>query len=86
MPTDNVKRIDMALQGGEAHSAFIWGVLDRLVDDAHIEIVGINGINAGAMNAIALAEGLADGGPQTARELLAGFRAKVSDSARMSPN
>ncbi|NIQ93617.1 MAG: patatin-like phospholipase family protein, partial [Desulfuromonadales bacterium] len=76
-------RIDIALQGGGAHGAFTWGVLDRLLDDERIEIVGISGTSAGAMNAVALAQGLAGGGPQVARQLLEGFWTKVSDAARM---
>ena len=85
MPTHNPKRIDIALQGGGSHGAFTWGVLDRLLEDERIEIVGISGTSAGAMNAVALAQGLADGGPQMARELLSGFWTKVSNAARMSP-
>ena len=85
MPTHNTKRIDIALQGGGAHGAFTWGVLDRLLEDERIEIVGISGTSAGAMNAVALAQGLADGGPQAAQELLEGFWTKVSDAARLSP-
>ena len=79
------KQIDIALQGGGAHGAFTWGVLDRLLEEESIEIVGISGTSAGAMNAVALAQGLADGGPRSAQALLEGFWTKVSDAARMSP-
>jgi NTE family protein len=85
MPSRNAKRIDIALQGGGAHGAFTWGVLDQLLEDERIEIVGISGTSAGAMNAVALAQGLADGGPRAAQALLEGFWTRVSDSARMSP-
>ena len=27
------RRINLALQGGGAHGAFTWGVLDRLLED-----------------------------------------------------
>ena len=56
------KRINLALQGGGAHGAFTWGVLDRLLEDEQIEIAGISGTSAGALNGAALKAGLvADG-------------------------
>ena len=55
-------RINLALQGGGAHGAFTWGVLDRLLDEEDIEIAGISGTSAGALNGAALKAGLvADG-------------------------
>ena len=56
------KRINLALQGGGAHGAFTWGVLEHLLSDDRLEIEGISGTSAGAMNAIMLADGLARGG------------------------
>src|SRR5262247_844855 len=47
--------IDLALQGGGAHGAFTWGVLDRLLEEPWLRIDGISGTSAGAMNAAALA-------------------------------
>lgn len=85
MKRSDTKIIDIALQGGGAHGAFTWGVLDRLLDDKRIEIEGISGTSAGAMNAVALTQGLADGGAKKAQELLSGFWKKVSDAGRMSP-
>jgi NTE family protein len=79
------RRIDLALQGGGSHGAFTWGVLDRLLDDRRIAIEGISGTSAGAMNAVALAQGLASGNPRKAQALLAEFWTKVSEAARMSP-
>jgi NTE family protein len=79
------KRIDVALQGGGAHGAFTWGVLDRLLDDPRIEIVGVSGTSAGAMNATALVQGLAAGGRPMAQKLLGDFWAKVSAASRFSP-
>jgi NTE family protein len=67
------KRINLALQGGGAHGAFTWGVLDHLLDDGRLEIEGISGASAGAVNAIMLADGLARGGPEEARKRLADF-------------
>jgi NTE family protein len=67
------KRINLALQGGGAHGAFTWGVIDHLLDDGRVEIAGISGTSAGAVNAVMLADGLARGGPQEARARLAEF-------------
>ena len=72
------KRINLALQGGGAHGAFTWGVLDQLLDDGRIEIEGISGASAGAVNAVMLADGLARGGPDEARTRLADFWRAVS--------
>lgn len=79
------KTIDIALQGGGAHGAFTWGVLDRLLEDERIEIAGISGTSAGAMNAIALTQGLAQQDRKAAKELLAGFWTAVSEAAKLSP-
>ena len=57
-----MKFISLALQGGGAHGAFTWGVLDRLLDDERLEIEAISGTSAGAMNAAVVADGLAEGG------------------------
>lgn len=64
------KRINLALQGGGAHGAFTWGVLDRLLQEPHIEIAGLSGTSAGALNAAALKAGLVAGGRDDARRLL----------------
>lgn len=52
-------RVNLALQGGGSHGAFTWGVLDALLEDGRLEIDGVSGTSAGAMNAVALAGGLA---------------------------
>ncbi|WP_207102380.1 patatin-like phospholipase family protein [Paracoccus shandongensis] len=52
------KRINLALQGGGAHGAFAWGVLDRLLDEDWLTISAISGTSAGALNAAALKAGL----------------------------
>jgi NTE family protein len=72
-PKSNRKRINLGLQGGGAHGAFTWGVLDHLLEDERIEIEGISGTSAGAMNAIMLADGIARGGPAEARKRLDEF-------------
>ena len=61
------QQVDLALQGGGSHGAFTWGVLDRLLEEEWLEIAGISGTSAGAMNAVALAAGLMEGGRQGAR-------------------
>jgi NTE family protein len=67
------RKIALGLQGGGSHGAFTWGVLDRLLEEDALEIVGVTGTSAGAMNAICLAEGLAEGGPEQARRQLREF-------------
>ena len=54
-----MKHINLALQGGGSHGAFTWGVLDALLADKRLHIDGISGTSAGAVNAVALAHGLA---------------------------
>ena len=67
------KKINLALQGGGAHGAFTWGVLDHLLQDERLAIEGISGASAGALNAVMLADGLARGGREEARKRLADF-------------
>jgi NTE family protein len=67
------KRINLALQGGGAHGAFTWGVLDHLLEDGRLTVGGISGTSAGAVNAVMLADGLRRGGPAEARKRLADF-------------
>ena len=77
--------VDLALQGGGAHGAFTWGVLDRLLEEPWLEIEGISGTSAGAMNAVVMASGYARGGREGARRALEDFWRKVSKAARFSP-
>lgn len=67
------KRVNLALQGGGAHGAFTWGVLDYLLEDGRLSIAGVSGASAGAVNAVMLADGLARGGAEEARKRLAAF-------------
>lgn len=76
-----MRRIDIALQGGGAHGAFTWGVLDRLLEDQRIEICGISGTSAGAMNAVVMASGLLQGGKAGARDALLEFWSAVGASS-----
>ena len=79
------RKINLALQGGGAHGAFTWGVLDRLLEDGRFEIEGISGTSAGAMNAAALVDGFHAGGAEGARTRLRAFWEAVADHGRMAP-
>jgi len=83
-PPSGKKRINLALQGGGAHGAFTWGVLDELLADKRIEIEGMSGTSAGAINAVMVADGLARGGPEEARKRLADFWRAASRDGEMS--
>jgi NTE family protein len=81
------KRINLALQGGGAHGAFTWGVLDRLLEGDEVEIAGISGTSAGALNGAAVKAGLARGSRALARENLAWLWEQVGaiTDPRMTP-
>ena len=81
----DVVLVDLALQGGGAHGAFTWGVLDRFLEEDRLQIEGISGTSAGAMNAAVLADGHAAGGREGAQAALRDFWRRVSDAARLSP-
>ncbi|MGO9265226.1 MAG: patatin-like phospholipase family protein [Candidatus Binataceae bacterium] len=67
------KKVNLALQGGGAHGAFTWGVLDHLIEDGRLTFDGLSGTSSGAMNAVNLAEGMRKGGAEGAREQLGKF-------------
>ena len=77
--------VDFALQGGGAHGAFTWGVLDRLLEEPWLRIDGVSGTSAGAMNAAVLIDGYAGGRAAGARAALEGFWRSVSKAALLSP-
>lgn len=79
------KTINLALQGGGAHGAFCWGVLDRLMEDERIEIEGVSATSAGAMNATVMAYGLSSGGREGARRALDDFWSRIARAGRLSP-
>ena len=72
------KTVSLALQGGGAHGAFTWGVLDAILEDGRLAIELITGASAGAMNAVILADGWIEGGPDGARTQLEAFWRRVS--------
>lgn len=77
--------INLALQGGGAHGAFTWGVLDRLLEDGRIGIEAISGTSAGAVNAVVLVNGFMHGGHDGARERLHVFWQHVAQISAFSP-
>jgi NTE family protein len=74
------KSINLAIQGGGAHGAFAWGVMDKIIEDGRLKIDGLCGTSAGAMNAVVFAYGNMIGGADGARQALHTFWKKVSDS------
>ena len=82
----SAKRINLALQGGGAHGAFTWGVLDRLLQDDRVDIAGISGTSAGALNGAALKSGFIQGGRAGARKNLDWLWEQVGavDDSRMA--
>ena len=79
------KRVNLALQGGGAHGAFTWGVLDHLLEDGRLGIEGISGTSAGAVNAVMLADGLRRGGAAEARKRLDDFWRAASLGGDLPP-
>jgi NTE family protein len=91
-PSRPIRRVNLALQGGGAHGAFTWGVLDRLLEEEWLQIEGISGASAGAMNAAILSAALAGGTPEAgngprdvARRQLAAFWRNISRDGNLPP-
>jgi len=70
-------RLNLALQGGGAHGAFTWGVLDALLDEPRFQVEGLSGSSAGAMNAVLFADGWSKGGRDGARRSLESFWTEI---------
>lgn len=86
MPSKLGQRVvNLALQGGGSHGAYTWGVLNRLLEEDRLLIEGISGASAGAMNAIALAQGYTAGGRTGAKKSLHDLWENVSDMHVFSP-
>ncbi|WP_157016538.1 patatin-like phospholipase family protein [Mesorhizobium xinjiangense] len=81
----SAKPINVALQGGGSHGAFTWGVLDRLLQDGRLDVAAISGTSAGAMNAVAFADGWLSGGADGARQKLHDLWRAVARKGRFSP-
>jgi NTE family protein len=84
---ENPHLINLALQGGGAHGAFSWGVIDRLLDEPDIGFEGISGTSAGAVNAVVLAHGLMQDGRRGGQAALEDFwrRSSLSGSVWSPP-
>jgi NTE family protein len=74
------RALSLALQGGGAHGAFEWGVLDRLLEEEDLEIKAVTAASAGAMNAVCLAQGMLDDGKAGAKARLESFWRQVNRS------
>jgi len=74
------KKLCVALQGGGAHGAFTWGVLDRLLEEPSLEIEAVSGTSAGAMNGAILVDALKRGGAPLARARLEAFWASIAEA------
>jgi NTE family protein len=79
------KPVSLALQGGGAHGAFTWGVLDALIEDGRLAFEAVTGASAGAMNAVVLVDGWLKGGPDGARDGLERFWREVSLDGDLGP-
>lgn len=82
MPSTRNIGLDLALQGGGAHGAFTWGVLERLLEEERIWISALSGASAGAINAAVFASGLVTGGREGARAALGAFWKAIHRSGR----
>src|ERR1700693_5564704 len=71
--SNQIRTVNLALEGGGAHGAFTWGVLDRLLDEPRFQVDGLSATSAGAMNAVVLAHGLTTGGRDGAKQARADF-------------
>ena len=79
----NRKPVSIALQGGGAHGAFAWGVLDKIIEDGRLDISAISATSAGAMNAVVMAYGVSVGGMDGAREKLHEFWEEISRAGEL---
>lgn len=85
LATSRDLRVSLALQGGGAHGAFTWGVLERLLEEDRLDIRAVSGTSAGALNAVALASGWCHGGRAGARAALERLWQTVSEEGARSP-
>jgi NTE family protein len=76
------KTVAVGMQGGGAHGAFTWGVLDYLLEDGRLDIEGVSGTSAGGMNCLALCQGMAEGGKAGARKSLHRYWKILSEKSK----
>jgi NTE family protein len=77
-----IKRVNLALQGGGAHGAFAWGILDKFLEDGRLDLEGLSATSAGSMNAVVYAQGRMRGGRDGAREALEKFWRDISEAGQ----
>ncbi|HZQ01834.1 MAG TPA: patatin-like phospholipase family protein [Reyranella sp.] len=82
---NEVRRVNLALQGGGSHGAFTWGVLDALIEDGRIEFEAVSGTSAGAINAAIMLQGWARDGRDGARKALKDFWIELGTMSIASP-
>ena len=73
VPANYPPRLSLALQGGGAHGAFTWGVLDALLEESDLDFDALSGSSAGAINAVVMTNGWIASGRQGARQALSDF-------------
>lgn len=74
----------LALQGGGAHGAYVWGVLDRLVEDG-LRVGRVSGVSSGALLGVALVQGLVRGGPAGARAAMRALWERIGHAHALNP-
>ncbi|HEY4252791.1 MAG TPA: patatin-like phospholipase family protein, partial [Roseomonas sp.] len=84
-PAPPRKRVSLALQGGGTHGAFTWGVLERLLEEERLEIDGLSGTSAGAINATLVVQGLIEDGAAGAIRTLGTFWRNVATKLLFNP-
>ncbi|HEY7670288.1 MAG TPA: patatin-like phospholipase family protein [Hyphomicrobium sp.] len=82
-PKASRKPVNVALQGGGAHGAFAWGVLDKLLEDGRLDIEALSATSAGAMNAVVMAYGVSLAGKAGARDKLSEFWTEISRAGEL---
>lgn len=83
MGDSTTKPVNLALQGGGAHGAFAWGVLDKLLEDGRLSLQAMSATSAGSMNAVAMAYGISCGGREGGRAKLEEFWFAISQAGAM---
>jgi NTE family protein len=76
--------IALALQGGGAHGAFTWGVLDKLMEDG-LRVDRVCGVSSGGILAVLMVQGLVRGGPESARQEMRRLWRRVAHAHALSP-
>ncbi|MGH8680242.1 MAG: patatin-like phospholipase family protein [Burkholderiales bacterium] len=80
MERAGIKRVNLALQGGGAHGAFAWGILDKFAEDGRLDLEGLSATSAGSMNAVVYAQGRMNGGNDGVRAALERFWRDISEA------